>query len=300
MVPKALADSKRGERLQVVLAHAGVASRRQCESMILQGRVTVNGEAVTGLPAWVNPAEDRIEVDGRELRALRETRRGGWDHVYIILNKPRRVVSTSYDPQGRPTVLDVVQLPPEWRGRRLYPVGRLDADSTGLILLTDDGELTQRLTHPRHEVAKEYHVSIRGRLTPEELQELKEGLRLVHTGRASRLGQRGVRVNLVSMADVRLIGYGRDRNRGERTRLHVTLREGKNRQIRRMLARLGYKVRRLERVAIGPISLKGLALGEWRPLSAAEVQSLRKAAGLLGRGEESRGKRKRGSTQDRQ
>ena len=194
--------------------------------------------------------------------------------TYILLHKPRRVITTNRDPQGRTTVLDLVNLPPAIC-KRLFPVGRLDADSTGLILLTNDGELANRLTHPRYEVPKQYRVSIRGRLTDDDVKKLQQGLYLAH-----KTTDRQPRTKRAAMARVKLLGHERDRARGDRTNLLVTLHEGQNREIRRMIARLGHKVRRLERIAIGPLKLKGLAVGQWRMLTTTEVKRLYKTTAL--------------------
>ncbi|MEX0887327.1 MAG: pseudouridine synthase [Phycisphaeraceae bacterium] len=270
MIPPEFTDKSRGIRLQKAIANAGIASRRDSEQLIEQGRVHVNGQAVTELPAFVDPVTDRIAVDGRELPRPRKTSRPETAHTYIILHKPRGVISTTDDPQGRATVTDLVKAP---GAARLYPVGRLDADSAGLILLTDDGELANRLTHPRYGVAKRYEVSVRGHVTQEQVQRLRDGLILVDR-KGAPAAKRAAAERVV------ILGYERDRTRGDRTALAITLREGQNREIRRLLARLGYKVRRLKRVAIGPISLKGLATGEHRRLTGSERNALRRAAGL--------------------
>lgn len=271
-VPEVFTDASRGIRLQKVLADAGVASRRQCEELILAGQVRVNGRLVTGMPAWVDPVKDKITVDGKTMR--RTVRGLGSDRkVYVMLNKPRRVITTSHDPQGRKTVIDMIDLPD---APRLFPVGRLDADSSGLILLTNDGDLAQQLTHPSYEVTKEYHVSIKGRLTDEDVQILKRGLFLTSPRRKSpALAAGGAK--RASMQEVKRLGYGRGKTGNERTRLAVTLAEGQNREIRRMMARLGFNVRRLERVAIGPVRLKGLGSGQWRLLTGREVGMLKRA-----------------------
>ncbi len=277
-VPAEFTDAARGIRLQKVLAEAGVASRRDCESLITAGRVTVNGKPVTALPAWVAPEHDRVEVDGQPLpRPSRK--RTATKKTYLLLHKPRRVLCTNRDPQGRRTVIDLVASTEGGPAiaKRLFPVGRLDADSTGLILLTNDGQLANRLTHPRYEVAKQYRASVRGKLTEGDVQRLQRGLYLAHQASADA---KPVRVKRAAMASVKLLGHTRDRARGDRTNLLITLREGQNREIRRMLARLGHKVRRLQRIAIGPLKLKGLAVGEWRCLTASEVKRLYKAAGL--------------------
>ncbi|MBI1336863.1 MAG: pseudouridine synthase [Phycisphaera sp.] len=281
--PHPYTDDARGPRLQKVMAEAGVASRRECEALIEAGRVTVNGERLTALPAWVSPSEDRIEVDGQPIRRTKKpggsrssshNKRAAHQHIYIALNKPRNVISTTNDPDGRRDVL--AMLPDEVTNKhRLYPVGRLDADSTGLILLTNDGDLAHRLTHPSFGVAKRYRVSVRGRLTQDDAHKLQDGLHLAD--RKRRTGARKVR-----MSEVKLLGSQRDDSSGDRTDLSITLHEGQNREVRRMIAQLGHKVRRLERVAIGPISIKGLARGGWRMLTGVEITRLRRAAGLDG------------------
>ncbi len=273
-VPESYKDASRGERLQKVLANAGVASRRDAEELITAGRVTVNGRRVNALPAWVDPVRDRVAVDGQPIRRSSGSRKGAGSKLYIALHKPRRAISTTSDELGRVTVLDLVDLP-EHIDKRLYPVGRLDADSTGLILLTNDGELANRLTHPRYEVAKQYIVSVRGKLSPADVEKLREGIYL-----AQRQPRARGSAKKAAMASVKLLGHTTDRRSGDRTQLEVTLREGQNREIRRMLARLGYKVRRLQRTAIGPLKLKGLGIGQWRMLESSEVTALYRAAGL--------------------
>lgn len=238
-----------------MLAEAGVASRRAAEQMIREGRVTVNGETVTTLPAWADPENDRIEIDGRPI-ARANKRRG---HTYLLVNKPRRVISTTDDELHRRTVVDLVP-----HRERLFTVGRLDADSTGLILLTDDGPLAHRLTHPRYEVPKTYEVAVKGQLDANDVEKLRRGIFLADKSSAAAKAK---------AESVRILR--RDR---ERTRLVVTLREGRNREIRRMMARLGHKVHRLKRIALGPLQLKGVASGEWRELTRAEVKALRDAA----------------------
>ncbi|NBC10471.1 MAG: pseudouridine synthase [Planctomycetes bacterium] len=270
-IPAEFADAARGIRLQKAMAEAGVASRRECEAMITEGRVTVNGKTVAALPAWVDPAEDRVEVDGRPIQKKTRKSLTGGAHkpVYLLVNKPRNVISTSDDPEGRPTVLDLVDMPMK---QRLFAVGRLDADSTGLLLLTNDGELANRLTHPRYEVTKRYRVVVRGRIEEGDLARLRKGLLLAH--------DRGGKVKRAAMESVRIVKRQTDRTQGDKTLLEITLAEGQNREIRRLLARVGLKVRRLERTAIGPLKLKGLARGQWRRLDAKELGMLRKAAGL--------------------
>jgi pseudouridine synthase len=270
-IPPELTDASRGQRLQKVLARAGVASRRDCESFIAEGRVSVNGQPVTGLPAWVDPDRDRIRVDGKPVKGLP----GKIDRepTCLALHKPRRVISTTDDPEGRPSVTELVD--PRIRAR-LFPVGRLDADSTGLMLLTDDGELANRITHPRYGLAKEYLVSVRGQVTDEDAAKLQQGLMLTDQAGHASAG----RVKRAAVEQVRVVRRQRDRQRGDRTLLAITLREGQNREIRRLLARRDVKVKRLKRVAIGPLRLKRLPVGQWRYLTPHELTNLRKAAGL--------------------
>ncbi len=287
--PESLKDASRGVRLQKALAELGVASRRDCEQMILDGRVSVNGEFVTKLPAWVDPQQDVIEVDARRVAGASRTKRGDVRHTYVMLYKPRHTISTTDDPEGRRHVLDLVDHPAR---PRLFPVGRLDAESTGLMLLTDDGELANRLTHPSYEVPKQYQVSVKGKVTEADLEKMKKGVfladqRVVRRNPAGGAATRGsVReqkraAKRAAVESVRILNHEVDRSRGDRTTLSITLKEGQNREIRRVLARTGFKVRRLKRVAIGPVRLKGLAIGEWRPLEAREVRALRKATGLM-------------------
>lgn len=308
-IPDEFTHASRGARLQKILAQAGVASRRECETLITTGHVTINGKLVRALPAWADAQRDQIHVDGRPIHKPTRPNRPS-DKVVIALHKPRRVVSTTNDPQGRPCVTDLIQ-PPLPRAPRLYPIGRLDADSTGLILLTNDGDLAHHLMHPSFGVAKQYVVTIKGHLSHEHLEDLRKGLYLAQKkssppaekrnsltkntttrnrgdspssakseGRSEEKsgGKSGGRGKRATMEQVRLIKYEQDRSRGDRTKLAVTLKEGQNRQIRRMLARLGYKVRRLQRVSIGPVSIKGLASGQWRVLSSRETQRLRQSS----------------------
>ena len=266
-------DASRGIRLQKAMAQAGVASRRDCEAIIEAGRVRVNGDVVNTLPAWVDPAADVVEVDGQRIGQGSAGPRGKRPrHTYLMVHKPRGVISTNEDPEGRTRVIDLVHANLQ---ARLFPVGRLDADSTGLILLTDDGELANRLTHPRYEVTKQYQVSVRGRLEDADLDRLRKGLFL-----ADRTSSTPHAAKRAKVEQVRIVSHELDRTRGDRTTLAITLREGQNREIRRLLARLGIKVRRLKRIAIGPLKLKGVAVGQWRKLTPVEVGMLRKAAGL--------------------
>ena len=250
-----LSDASRGIRLHKALADAGVASRRACERLIAEGAVTVNGVIVTTTPAWVDPAGDRITVNGRRVRARQRL-------VYAMLFKPRGVVCTNADEKGRPLAVDLVKHP---SGVRLFPVGRLDIDSSGLLLMTNDGELANRMTHPRYHLDKVYEITVRGLLDDDELRRLEKGLFLRDRARRSASRTRPSRLKLIR----------RDRNR---TYLRMELREGRNRQIRRMMAQVGHPVKRLRRIAVGPLKLKGLRVGEWREPTAGEMATLKRAA----------------------
>jgi 23S rRNA pseudouridine2605 synthase len=231
-----------GERLQKVLARAGLGSRRACEDLIDQGRVRVNGD-VARLGRRVEPATDRVEVDGVPVAidpAL----------VYYLLNKPTGVVTTADDPQGRPTVVELVPAEP-----RVFPVGRLDYDTEGLLLLTNDGDLTQRLTHPSFGVEKEYLVEVSGKPSRRSIRELREGIAL-DDGRTAP-----AQANLVADHLIRL-----------------TIHEGRNRQVRRMCEAIGHPVVRLVRTRIGPLADRRLEPGSWRELTLAERQALQQAA----------------------
>lgn len=275
-----LRDNSRGERIQKVLAFAGVASRRDCEALIANGRVNVNGKPLITLPAWVDPWKDRIEVNGVPLPKPARNERERF--VYIALHKPRSVISTAHDPEDRRTVTQLVNIPPSL-AERVFPVGRLDADSTGLILMTNDGELANRLTHPRYGIAKRYMVALKGKLTADDIEVLKRGIILAHPVKRARRSDAAdgpVTVRRASVSDVTVLGYDRGQDREDRTKIAITLQEGQNREIRRVMARLGFKVHRLQRVAIGPITLKGLPSGEWRLLTGEEIDRLKRITGM--------------------
>ncbi|MDX6700769.1 MAG: rRNA synthase [Baekduia sp.] len=235
-------------RLAKFLAHAGVASRRAAEEIIRDGRVTLGGEIVTD-PARDADGTAEVRVDGKPVGHLPPQERAVW-----LVNKPRGIVSTAKDTHGRRTIVELVHAP----GTRLYPVGRLDADTTGLILLTDDGDLANRLTHPRYEVPKVYvaEVGRGGVAVPERaLRQLREGI-VLEDGRTAPAGVRQIRAGV----------------------LEITLREGRKRQVKRMCAEVGHPVHKLKRVAFGPLRLGDLGEGHVRRLSPAEVQRLRDAA----------------------
>lgn len=291
-MPHQYTDNKRGIRLQKAMAESGFASRRACEELIEAGRVTVNGTQVKELPAWVDPAQDAIKVDGEPLPRMPRNRRGKEDtsigKTYVMVNKPRGVITTNEDPEGRRRVIDLVQDQLLSR-KRLYPVGRLDADSTGMILLTDDGELTHRLTHPSFEATKEYRVTVGGLVSVEALEKLRKGIYLASPKEiaqtksaegASVPGRPSSASKKAAPDAVRILRVEKDRGSGDRTMLAITLHEGQNREIRRVLARLDLKVKKLKRVAIGPLQMKTLRSGSWRELTGPEVRKLRKAVGL--------------------
>ncbi len=241
------AETDKQDRLQKVLAHAGLGSRRGCEQLILQGRVSINGEVIRQLGTRVDPARARITVDGEPIKLE--------SMVYYAVNKPKGYVSTNSDPSGRPRVVDLLPEIPE----RVYTVGRLDEASTGLLILTNDGDLANQLAHPRYGVEKLYRALVAGLPTPEMMAKLTEGVWL-SDGKV-----RAKRARIVS-------------RQGQATTLELVLAEGKKREIRRMLSKLGHKVMSLHRIAVGPISLKGLSVGECRSLSRHEVELLHKVA----------------------
>lgn len=265
-----------GERLQKVLADAGLGSRRDCELAIRDGRVRVNGRPQRELPCLVRPGKDLVEWDGEVVDTSLRRERHDRPYLYLMLNKPKGVISTAKDPEGRPHVVGMVQQAVP-RGERVYPVGRLDADSTGLVLLTNDGELAHRLAHPRYGITKEYRVTIQGQLTPQAISELKRGIYLADRGAAP--GEGGAK--RAHIDDLRVLKSARDRSRGDLSLLSIRLSEGQNREIRRLLARVGVKVRRLERVSLGPLKLGKLERGRFRALGEREVAGLREAV-LLG------------------
>jgi pseudouridine synthase len=264
-----------------LLADAGIASRRDCELAIRAGRIRLNGRTVHELPCWVRAGHDLVEFDGEVVDTTQHARLSR-SYLYFAANKPKGVISTARDPQGRPHVVGLVSAAVP-RGERVYPVGRLDADSTGLVLLTNDGDLAHRLAHPRYEVAKSYRVTVEGVLDGAAIESLKRGVYLADPDAIARSkgGRRGGAARRAAVESLRVLKTSRDRQRGGVSLLAITLREGQNREIRRLLARVGLKVRRLERVAIGPLQLKGLKPGAFRALSPAEVAALRHAV-LLG------------------
>ncbi len=235
------------ERLHKILAHAGIGSRRKCEELIAAGRVSVDGQTVRQLGTKVDPEQHQIGVDGQPIHTERP--------VYWLVNKPKGYLCTNADPAGRPLVIDMVP----HVSQRVYTVGRLDEASEGLLLLTNDGDLAFRLMHPRFGVEKTYVVQVAGQPSADDLLQLLKGVWL-------------------SDGHVKAKHVKRLKTIGESTSLRIVLNEGKNREIRRMLARLGHKVLRLRRIAIGPIQLGNLKGGKARRLSAPELAALRRAA----------------------
>src|SRR6516164_7958493 len=233
------------ERLNKFLAHAGVGSRRHCEELILAGRVSVDGQTVRILGTKVE-SEQQVCVDGQPLRAEKP--------VYWLVHKPRGYLCTNHDPAGRPRAIDLVPHVPQ----RVYTVGRLDEASEGLLLLTNDGDLANRLMHPRFGVEKTYLVQVAGDATPEDCKQLLKGV-------------------WISEGHVKAKQVKREKKQGDSTWLRIVLDEGKNREIRRMLAKLDHKVLRLRRIALGAVPLGGLPSGKARRLSREEVESLRNA-----------------------
>lgn len=218
--------------------------------MIEQGRVRVNGVVVTHPGTKIDPSSDVVTVDGRIVRPSQQLR-------CIMLNKPKGYVTTVHDPQGRPTVMDLTSSVAE----RVYPVGRLDADTEGLLLMTNDGELAHRLMHPRYEVGKLYRATVRGAISDDAVRTLAHGVPLTD--------------GITAPARVRLIGRSK-----KRSIIELTLIEGRNRQVRRMCQHVGHPVMELVRLSVGPVRLGGLARGEWRDLTAAELHALRRIVGL--------------------
>ncbi len=239
-------------RLQKFLSHAGVASRRTAETMIVAGRVKVNGLVCKTLGTTVDSATDRVEVDGRIIEGVASL-------IYLLVNKPQGYITTLDDPEGRPIITDLIpaNMP------RVYPVGRLDWDSDGAVLLTNDGDLTNLLTHPSHEIEKTYAVKVNGVIeeTAKELEELRKGVE--------------IEPDVITKPAVVKVGRQTDKN----TWLEFRIAEGRNRQIRKMCEAVGYRVMRLRRIAIGPLTIAGVRSGQFRALDNDEVRSLYNAVG---------------------
>ncbi|QJW44409.1 rRNA pseudouridine synthase [bacterium BFN5] len=235
------------ERLQKVISQAGVASRREAENFIKAGRVTVNGAVVTELGTKVQAGKDRVAVDGKLLKSE--------ENVYIMLNKPKGVITTVKDPGDRQTVIDYLKDIPQ----RVYPVGRLDYNTEGLLLLTNDGELTHALIHPSHVIYKTYIAKVKGIPSEEKLDLLRVGIKLAD--------------GVTAPAKIHMVEIDREKNSAT---LEFTIHEGKNRQIRRMCEAIGYPIRQLKRTKFACLTLSGLRRGQYRFLSANELEELKK------------------------
>lgn len=232
------------QRLQKILASAGIDSRRNCEELILAGAVRVNRKVVNTLPVFADPDTDTITVNGRKLRYAQK--------LYFLLNKPKGVICTNSDPQGRKKAIDLIDIP-----ERIFCVGRLDADTTGAIILTNDTELSNKLTHPKFGLAKTYVVGIKGKITAEAVEKLKKGIWLAE--------------RKTSKAKVKVI-----KSSHTQSFLQITISEGLNRQIRRMVANLGYKATSLKRTQIGKLTIRGIGVGRFRRLTKPEIAYLKK------------------------
>ncbi|ANE48004.1 RNA pseudouridine synthase [Paenibacillus swuensis] len=237
------------ERLQKVLAQAGIASRRKCEEIILAGRVTVNGEVVNQLGAKADPSTDEIKVDGKSITSEKK--------IYIIFNKPKGVITSASDPEGRKVIKDYLKGIQE----RVYPVGRLDYDTEGLLIMTNDGEFANLLTHPKHHVPKTYRATVRGIPHGDKLEKLRVGIKL----------EDGM------TAPAELEYHDIDEERKQAT-ISITIYEGRNRQVRRMFDAIHHPVEKLKRVQFGPILLSNLKRGTYRHLTPGEVQELMDSA----------------------
>ena len=232
------------ERLQKYLAHAGVASRRTCEELIAAGKVKVNGEIIREMGIKIDSDKDKIEVQGKTIEVKEEK-------VYIMLNKPPGYVTTLRDPQGRPKVVDLLKDV----GKRIYPVGRLDFETEGLLLLTNDGEITYAMTHPKHEIGKRYIALVHGVPDRDKIKRFQKGLRLAD--------------GLTAPAKVKFL-----KKQGSSALLEITIYEGRNRQVRRMCETIGHPVQQLKREAMGFLTLENLETGKYRYLTKTEIKKL--------------------------
>jgi 23S rRNA pseudouridine2605 synthase len=239
-------------RLQKILSTAGVASRRAAEKLILEGRVSVNGETIREMGSKADPDTDEIRVDGRRIKRAQRLR-------YFLLNKPRGYVTTRSDPEMRPTVMDLLKGVREY----VYPVGRLDFDSEGLLILTNDGDLAAKLTHPSHEVDRVYEAQVLGVPDAHDIDRLSRGVVIE--------GRRTSPAKIERLTD--------NRRGGDTSLLRITIHEGRTRQVRKMCDAIGHPVRTLRRIRIGPITDKHLRAGAFRELSAEEIRRLRNATG---------------------
>jgi len=233
------------ERLQKIISRAGITSRRHAEEMIIEGRVSVNGRVIRKLGSRADPEKDHIKVDGKLINPKQPK-------TYILLNKPKGYITSLRDTEGRPTVIDLLRNVKT----RVYPVGRLDYDTEGLLLLTNDGDLAHAIMHPKREIPKTYHVKIKGLLEDSDIQKLRGGIKIGDS--------------FTAPADVKRL-----RRTNHNSWIEMTIHEGRKRQIRRMLERIGHPVLKLKRVKIGFLDIKGLEVGKYRYLSLEEVSRLK-------------------------
>ncbi len=236
-------------RLNKFLANAGIASRRKADVMIQEGKVRINGKIVTDLGVKINPSRDKIFVNDKQVALVDES-------VYIVFNKPKDCITTSSDERGRTTVMDYIRIK-----ERVYPIGRLDRNTTGVLLLTNDGEFTNRLMHPKFEVKKAYKVTLDKPLTRDDAQKLTSGVRLSD--------------GMTKPAEVYFVPQGKNKIIG------IIIHEGRNRQVHRMFETLGYEIHKLDRIAYGDITYEGLPRGRWRYLTKGEIKTLMKNAGMV-------------------
>ena len=235
-------------RLQKFLANAGLASRRKCEELILQGKVSVNGKVVSELGTKINPEKDKVTVLGKDVE------NNSQEFVYILLNKPIGVVTTAKDQFGRESVLDIVKVK-----ERIVPVGRLDMYTSGALILTNDGDFVYKITHPKHEITKTYTVTLVGIVTEDEVEQLRNGVEIEDY--------------VTRPAQVKILKIDKEKNI---SRLEIIIHEGKNRQVRKMCEAVGKKVIALHRSKIGDIGVKDLKIGSWRYLKQNEIEKLKK------------------------
>lgn len=234
-------------RVQKFLSEAGICSRRKAEELIIQGKIKVNGKIINELGTKINPDKDIVEYDGKKVNKNIQK------HVYILLNKPIGYVTTTNDQFGRPTVLDLVKI-----NKRVLPVGRLDMYTSGALILTDDGEFINKITHPKHEITKSYIATVKGIVSKEDIEKLKKGVNIDDEYVTSEANAKIIKID----------------NEKDISRIEIVIHEGKNRQVRKMCEAIGKKVLALHRTKIGGIEAKSIKLGAWRYLSDKEIESL--------------------------